>query len=63
MEGMYIAVARRARNRKMEGRRGEEDTRMDRIQGGLGGAPGGAPPLGGPPSEVKYLYLGPIGGC
>lgn len=32
MGGRHIAVARRARNRKMEGRWGE-DTRMDRIQG------------------------------
>lgn len=28
--------------------------------GGLLGAPGGAPPLGGPPSDVKYRYLVPM---
>lgn len=33
MDGRHIAVAHRARNRKMEGRWGGEDTRMDRIQG------------------------------
>ena len=31
--------------------------------GGFFGALGGAPPLGGPPSGVKYLYLVPIGDC
>ena len=35
MDGRHTAVAHRARNRKMEGRwgEGEENTRMDRIQG------------------------------
>ena len=33
MDGRNIAVAHQARNRKMEGHLGEEDTRMDRIQG------------------------------
>jgi hypothetical protein len=37
MDGRHIAVAHRARNRKMEGRWEKEDTRMDRIQGGSWG--------------------------